>query len=82
MQQYNIPVFQQWIGEVMEERDARYYGISRCRIKGMAAGCLVIQSLPQGTSNSPSYPKIVIALSFTDKDCLSASIVRYMSRLD
>jgi hypothetical protein len=52
------------------------------RIKGMAPGCLLIQSLSQGTSNSPSYPKIVAALSFMDKDCLSASIVHHMFRLD
>ena len=52
------------------------------RIKGMAPGYLVIQSLPQRTSNSPSYPKIVIDLSFMDKDCFSASIVRHTFRLD
>ncbi len=50
MRQYNIPVFQQWIGEVMEERDAqllRYQ--SRPVSKGWPQAVLQIQSLPQGT---------------------------------
>ena len=59
-----------------------YYCIGHCLYQRHGPGYLLIQSLPQGTSNSPSYLKIVTALSFMDKDCHWASIVHYMSHPD
>jgi hypothetical protein len=71
--------FQQWIGEVVEERHAQLLQYQSLPVSKAWPGCLVIQSLPQGTLNHLSYPKIIVALSFMDKDCHAASIVHYMS---